>query len=323
MKKEFEKIKKLLIKGKTAIIAAHEDPDGDAVGSMLALGMALEKKGLEVFLYCADRIPKIYTFLPNTENIKHELEPFKHFDLFFVVDSSDLSRIGNKVEPRKIAKTLINIDHHPDNTLFADINYAVKSSSAAEEIFDLCHYLKIKVDKKIADCLYTAIITDTGNFRYENTTVKTFQIAAELLKAGVNTHELTTLIYDRKSIPSIRISAKALAGIRFSTGRSIGWTSVTEEMMRETQAEGEDLIGIIDKIRSIEGVELALFFREKNGEIKINFRSKDKINVSDLAAKFGGGGHTKAAGAVIKGNLDVVVEKVIAEANKLFAFSAA
>jgi phosphoesterase RecJ-like protein len=316
MKKEFEKIKSALKSAKRILVASHTDPDGDSIGSTLSLGMVLEHMGLAVTMYCADSVPKIYRFLPGSEKIKRELSGQLHFDVCFIVDASDISRVGDKIDPRQLAASIINLDHHPDNTNFGDINYVLNSSSVAEEVFDLARYLKIRIDKKIADCLYAAMITDTGNFRYENTSVKTFLIAAELLKAGVNTHEITTKIYDTKSIPSIKISALALSHVQFSPDRKVAWTSVTEEMMKEAHAEGEDLIGIVDRLRSIEGVEVAVFFRIKDREVKINFRSKEKINVSEIARRFGGGGHTKAAGVVVKGEGAKVVEMVISEVLK-------
>ncbi|HVN67033.1 MAG TPA: bifunctional oligoribonuclease/PAP phosphatase NrnA [Candidatus Sulfotelmatobacter sp.] len=318
MNKEFPKIKSLVRNAKSALIASHLDPDGDALGSMLALGQALEQLGLAVTCYCADQLPKLYRFLPGSERIKRELVLGQHFDLFFIVDSSDLARIGDKLEPRHLAPVIINIDHHPDNSRFGDINYVMQTSSAAEEIFDLCQYLKVRIDKRLADCLYAALITDTGNFRYENTSAKTFLMAAELLRAGVDTHEITTRIYDTKSISSVKVCARALNEIKFSPDKKVAWTVVTETMMHETGAKSEDLVGIVDRIRAIDGVEVAVVFREDNGRVKINFRAKEKANVSEIARRFGGGGHHKAAGAVVAGETAAVVEKVILEVLKYF-----
>lgn len=316
MKKEFARIKELLKNAKTAVIAAHIDPDGDAVGSTLALGMVLEQLGLAVTLYCADYPPKIYRFLPGTERIKRDLPPQAHYDLAFILDSSDLCRVGDKFDFRQLADKLVNIDHHPDNTLFGDVNYAIRAAAVAEEIYDLAVFLKAKIDKRIADCLYAALITDTGNFRYENTNVKTFMIAAELLKAGVNTHEISTHIYDNKSLPSVLIAALAMSEMKLTPDHKAAWIIVTEQMMEKTGAKGEDLTGIVDCLRSIEGVEVAVMFREDKGRIKINFRSKDRINVSEIARHFNGGGHIKASGATIEGPVDEVVRRVIAEVEK-------
>ena len=316
MKKILENIKNAIAKSKTAIIATHTDPDGDAIGSVLALGLMLEKLGLSVTFYSADDVPRLYRFLAEAERFKKEVFPKVQFDLAFVVDCSALNRVGDKIDLRKLAPVIINIDHHPDNSQFGDLNYVMKTSSVAEEIYDLFKYFGVKIDYGIAECLYTAMITDNGNFRYENTTEKTFLIAGELLKAGINTHEITTRIYDNRSLPSIKIAARVMLELKTSPDQKIAWSAVTEKMMLETGAKGEDLVGIVDRIRSIEGVEVAIFFREDKGKVKINFRSKEKSNVSEIARRFGGGGHAKAAGAVVAGPLDKVQEKVIAEVQK-------
>jgi phosphoesterase RecJ-like protein len=317
MKQAFAKIKERLKNAKSAVVTAHVDPDGDAIGSMLAMGMVLEHLGLHVHYYCADLPPRIYRFLPGADRIRRELPAGSFFDLAVVLDSSDFSRIGDGVDLRQVAKLVINIDHHPDNTMFGDINYVTKASSVAEEVYDLAKYLNVRIDRRIADCLYAAMITDTGNFRYENTSVKTFMIAAELLKAGVNTHEISTRIYDNRSLPAVRIAALALSQLQITPDHKAAWMVVTREMMRQTGAKGEDMTGIVDHLRAIEGVEVAILFREeKDGQIKVNFRSKDRLNVSEIARRFGGGGHLKASGATLEGQTEEAVKRVIAEVEK-------
>ena len=316
MKQVLKELKKAVAKAKTAVITTHIDPDGDAIGSVLALGMILEKIGLSVTLYSADDIPKIYRFLPGIEKIKKEIFPHFRFDLAFIVDCSLLSRVGGKYDFKQLAPVIINIDHHPDNSHFGDLNYVMNTSSVAEEIYDIADYFGIKPDKKIADCLYTAMITDNGNFRYENTTVNTFYIAAVLVKAGVSTHELTTKIYDMRPLSAVKINARALLDLKITSDQKIAWSAVTEKMMQDVGAKGEDLLGIVDRIRSIEGVEVAVFFREDKNKVKINFRSKEKVNVSEIAKRFNGGGHAKAAGAIVDGPLDKAQELVIGEIKK-------
>lgn len=316
MRNVFKKIERAVKSARTALIAAHVDPDGDAIGSAIAMGMILEGLGVAATIYSPDGVPKIYRFLPWAERVKTEIPYMARFDLGFTMDSSDITRIGEKFNLREVVSKVINIDHHPDNTMFGDINYVEKSSSVAEQVYKLCQHLKIKIDKKLAECLYTAMITDTGNFRYENTSISTFLIAAELLRAGVNTHDITTRIYDTKSIPSIKICARALSQLEFSPDHKVAWTAVTEKMMAEAGARGEDLVGLVDQIRSLDGIEIAILFREEKGEVKANFRSKHKINVSEIAKGFGGGGHIKAAGAIIKGDIDSVKQRVIARTIK-------
>ncbi|MFA6549113.1 MAG: bifunctional oligoribonuclease/PAP phosphatase NrnA [Candidatus Margulisiibacteriota bacterium] len=309
-------IKKAVKRARSALVIAHIDPDGDSIGSMLAFGFILERMGLTVNFYSQDGVPKIYHFLPGADRIKNKLDPNQRYDIIAALDSSDVKRLGEKLPSLEIGKIIINIDHHPDNTGYGDINYVEKCSSTAELIYRLAKELKTHIDLSIAENLYVALITDTGNFRYENTSIETFKMAADLLKAGINTHEITTRIYDTKTIASIRIQGAALSSLEISPDRKAAWVVITRELMEKLGAKSEDLIGLVDRVRSIEGVEVAILFREEKNEIKINFRSKDRVNVSDVAKHFGGGGHIRAAGAVVPGNMPDVKTKVTTEVAK-------
>jgi phosphoesterase RecJ-like protein len=283
---------------------------------MIAMGMILEKMGIKADLYSQDGIPRVYRFLPGVEKVSKESDPNQRYDLLFAVDSSDIKRLGEKVPFRKIAKIVINIDHHPDNTKYGDINYVEKSSSTAELLYKLIKHLKFPIDRDLATNLYVALITDTGNYRYENTSVTTFDMAKEMLKAGVDTHAITTRIYDTKSIASMRVQAAALATLKTTPDRKAAWAVVSQEMMERSGAKSEDLIGLVDQIRSIDGVEVAILFREDDGKVKVNFRSKEKVSVSSIAKQFGGGGHIRAAGAILPGDLETAQKKVVAEVEK-------
>jgi phosphoesterase RecJ-like protein len=267
----------------------------------------------EVLCYCADSVPNIYQFLPGAEQVVRRL-PHRIFDLCFVLDSSGLDRIGEGINLADTVKFVVNIDHHPDNSKFGDINYLTKAASVGEQIIELAKSLKRPLDLEAADPLYVSIITDTGNFRYENTTAKTFRLAAELLKAGVNPHQLTTKIYDNQPVAALKIAGLALGTLALSAGGKLATAAVTEQMMSSAGATGQELVGIVDRLCSIEKVEVAILFREDQGKVKMNFRSKNNFNVSELAAEFGGGGHHKAAGAVLSGELAAVVAKVTARA---------
>jgi len=316
MEATLNKVKELLKSAKTIFVASHVDPDGDAIGSMLAIGKVLEKQGKNVTLFSADGVPKIYRFLDGAENVVKNIPAGKIFDIAFILDSSDISRIGSPIELRDIAKMIVNIDHHPDNTNFGDINCVKPTSSTAEIIYECIKSFMPVIDQGTAESLYTAIITDTGNFRYENTSKTTFMIAAELLEAGISTHEITSRIYDVKSIPSVRICAMSLLNLKFAAGNKIAWTSVDKRMLAEAGARVEDTIGIVDIIRSIEGVEVAIFFREENGRVKINLRAKNKVNVSEIAKRFGGGGHYKASGITMDDSIGKAEKLVVSEAIK-------
>ncbi|MBU0573893.1 MAG: bifunctional oligoribonuclease/PAP phosphatase NrnA [Candidatus Margulisbacteria bacterium] len=307
MKKSFRDIKKLIRSSKTAIIASHVDPDGDTLGSMVAMAMLLEQKGLKVTMFSYDGVPETYHFLPRVDRIISRV-PETEFDILVTVDCSDLSRIGD-VQIK--AKKIINIDHHPDNTRFGDINCIKKVSSVAEQIFELARLFKVKITKSIAIALYVAIITDTGNFRYSDTLTSTFKAAEELLKAGANPWKLSTLVYDTKTIPGMKILAKALQRMKLSKDKKILWSTITARMVTMTGATQEDMVGIIDYLRSVKGPEVAFFMREENEKVKVNFRSKGSVNVSLIAQELGGGGHSQASGCVLDGTVASVQKRVL------------
>ncbi len=312
-----KKIKTALCKAKTALVVCHIDPDADTIGSMLATAFMLKQLRFNVKMLSVDPIPHAYNFLPHLSEIKKSIPQDATFDLAIAVDAGDMERIGRDVALRERAKIIINVDHHPDNTMFGDINYVEQISSSAELVYNLCKYLKVPISSDMATCLYTAIITDTGNFRYENTTISTFNIAAELVRKGASPNEIANKIYDMKSIPSLRVLALALEGIESSPDGKIVWTTVTNEMMERTHAAGEELTGIVDHLRSVAGAQVALLFREGgNGKIKVNLRSKEKVNVQEIASRLGGGGHRKAAGVIMPGSLEEAKEKVLGEVRR-------
>ena len=314
--KSLQEIKQALKGAKTAVIASHIDPDGDSIGSALALAMILEKLGIRTTVYSQDGLPKVYHFLPQADKVTNQLPAGSHYDLAIAVDCSVLNRLGPKIEFSKIAKLTMNIDHHPDNSYYAAINFVKAASSVAELIYNLSVFLEFKLNKDMATCLYVAMMTDTGCFRYENTTAETLSIAADFLKAGVKPHEMTTRIYENKSVASLRIAAYAMSRLEFSKDYRVAWTMITNQMMKDVGGKHEDVIGIVDCIRSVEKVEVAILFKEDKGKIKINFRAKNKANVSKIAKHFGGGGHNKAAGAIMTGDIAAIKDQVVAEVIK-------
>jgi len=307
-----QKIKKALSSAKTALVLCHVDPDADTIGSMIAVSLILRRLKIKAQMVSHDRIPQTYDFLPMISKIAHEIPDATRYDVVITVDAADIRRVGENFNARGKAGLLINIDHHPDNTRFGDINFVAKVSSAAELVYDLCNYLKVPISKDIAVCLYTAIITDTGNFKYENTTGSTFKIASDLLRAGVSPSRIAGRIYDTKSLSSLKVLAAALQRTGVSDDGRVIWTSVTDEMVDRASARGEELTGIVDHLRSVKGTEVALLFREHKGKIKVNLRSKEKVNVQKIAAELGGGGHIRAAGVSLDGSLDDVRDKVLA-----------
>jgi phosphoesterase RecJ-like protein len=284
---------------------------------MIAMALLLKSLRIKATMFSSDAIPGTYNFLPHVKKIRRSLPRGAKFDVAIAVDAGDTKRLGRNISLRKIADKVINIDHHSDNTHFGDVNLVGNVSSSAELIYDICGYLKIHITKDMAICLYTAIITDTGSFRYENTSVSTFNIAAQLVLHGAAPNEISNKIYETKSVPSLKVLALALNGLRTLENEKIVWACVTRDMIKKVHAENEELTGIIDHLRSVKSAEVAILFREESdGLIKINLRSKKKINVQKIANELGGGGHARAAGVSIRGSLSRVSDKVLKTVQK-------
>jgi phosphoesterase RecJ-like protein len=304
-----------LKKAKSAIILTHTDPDGDAIGSMLAMYLVLKEKGKKAVMYSRDPVPDIYRFLPESGKIRNSLNNDK-FDIAIAVDCGGKNRIDEGFDLKSVAEISINIDHHPDNTRFGDINFVEGISSVSEILFRLFRKMKIKITKEIAACLYAGIMTDTGNFRYDYTTADTFDAAAYLAKAGAEISRIAMAVYETKTLSSVKVLGAAMYRLESSEDGKVAWTLLPKQLMDSLGAKSEDLTGLVDQIRSIKGVEVAILFREEDEGIKVNFRSKFKVNVSQIAKKLGGGGHIRASGAILHGTLESVKEQVLAEVVK-------
>ena len=293
------------------LITTHENPDGDAVGSSLALARYLRRLGKDVTIHFCDPVPDLYAFLPLAEDVKQAL-PDRDYDVCFVLDVGEFRRAGKQIADCKRIKKFINIDHHLTSDNFGLINY-IDSKAAATGI--LVHRI-IKeagdtVDYETALCLYTAIITDTGSFRYSNANPEAFAVSGELVSTGINTWSIAEKLYESQPRERLELLARALSTLTISPRGDYASITVTLDMYEETGASAELTDGFVNYPRSIRGVEVSVFFREINpGLFKIGFRSKGKIDVSRIAAAFGGGGHHNAAGATISGSLEVIKTKL-------------
>ena len=297
---------------KTVLISVHKNPDGDALGSQLGLMMALEKAGKKVFAHNLDPVPEIYRFLPGNGRITTGSQVNGTFDAFLVLDA-DPPRTGlfNGAWP---ARTLINIDHHVTNPREWPVTWLDPDATATGEmIYRLVTAMQIPIDKDMALCLYTAIFTDTGSFRYSNTTPESMRIAATLIEAGANPWLVTENVYESFSFNRIDLLGKVLAGIERSPDGRIAWVLVTDELYRLTGTTAEDTDNFVNFVRSVKGVEVAVLFRQTGAEqYKISMRAKGRVDLSHLATTLGGGGHKNAAGGVLAGAYPAVREKVIA-----------
>lgn len=297
-------------KAKTIVILTHENPDGDAVGSSLAMYMALQKMGKEVDLIIPE-LPRIYAFLPKAEEAKKEGST-NPYDLAISLDSATIKMLNGWSNYFETAKVKVVIDHHGSNTMYGDYNYINPAAPACAQILiTILEYFGIEIDKEIGTAILTGIITDTGGFQYQSTTPETFEFASELLKKGVNVSNIYKKVMNTKSKANFELRRRAIERMQFLEEGKVAITYITMQDQQEVKAEPGDHEGIVEEGRAIEGVEVSIFLRETEKGYRASLRSNDYVNVSDVCLMFGGGGHVHAAGCTIAQSLEQVKEKLI------------
>lgn len=296
-------------------ILPHIAADGDAVGSSLALAIELSSKGKDVSVILEEGIAQIYGFLPGIELACIYPAGKRDFDLVMALDCGDIERLGGRKEIFENAAVTVNIDHHQTNRGFADYDLVDPSSAATGEIiYRLLEQLGSIAGKDAAICLYTAITTDTGSFRYSSTTSMTHVICAELLKKGIDIADISKRVFDTVSYGKVRLTGEAINSLELFFDGKVAVMALTEEAIKRSGAAEEDSDGIINMARNIRGVEAAAMLRQmSNGDIKVNLRSNYSLDVSLLAAKYSGGGHKRAAGFTINGGDLQSVKKILLE----------
>jgi phosphoesterase RecJ-like protein len=295
------------------VITTHINPDGDALGSLLALNLYLTSLGKKVSLLLDDEIPSLFKFLPNSSHIARPDNSISKHQLLIVLDASDAERIGKVYQ--NIKAPILNIDHHVSNTKYADYLYLDDKSAATGEILcDLFKCARIPFSLDISICLYTAIATDCGFFRYANTSAKTMRYAADLIESGVKPHLISEHL-ETKPLASIVALTKVLETLELHQDGKVALIIVMPEIIKNNEELTE---GLINYPRNIEGVELAVMFKITAPDtIRASFRSRG-VDVSRLALEFGGGGHMRAAGCTLHGSITSAKEKVLTAAAKLF-----
>jgi len=299
-------------KNRSFLVASHMNPEGDAIGSTLALAISLKSIGKDVTAYNQDHTPWNLQFLPMSTEIVHEIDESYPYDVAIVLDCAEFDRLGKGGKEIGKIGEIINIDHHKTNSKFGDLSYVDPyASSSAEIIYGLLKDIPVEMSHDIAVNIYTAIFTDTGSFRYANTTAKTFQIAGELVKAGVDTAKVAEEVYERQSSAQLRLLGLALNTLEVSENGRIGSMAVLSSMLKEAEATSDLTENMVNYPKSIRGVQVAVLFKEVSGNYyRISFRSYDNVDVSDIAKEFGGGGHPRAAGCGTNGSLTEVKEMV-------------
>lgn len=299
--------------GDNFILVGHAIPDGDCIGSLIGLYLGLLSAGKKCHMILGDPVPQIYRYLQGTDKIKMPVEELEE-SIIIYLDCSDAERVGEKVSGSlNKAQCTISIDHHYTNDYFADLNLVDGEAAAtAEIIFLLLDTMKIPLDKDIASALYAGIVMDTGRFSYSNTTGQTMRIAAALLDTGLDRDSIRINLFESRPREEIQLLREALQSLEFSSDGRIAWMTLSYEQLTNMNAQEVYPEDIINYTRMIAGVEVGLLFREINpGIVKIGFRSKNKVDVSAIAAQWGGGGHRQAAGARQSGPLAEVKKLVI------------
>jgi len=281
------------------LIASHESPDADTLGSALALYLFLKKKGKNVKVGCKDKVPHFLDFLPHADEVIR-LPTDEVFDLGIVVDASGFYRVGAEV---KVVRK-VRIDHHIGGEFYGEFDYIDHSAPAtASLVYNLLKYWdKDCIDAEIAQCLYAGLATDTGFFRYSNTSAEVFEMAKELVMLGADPHQTYVMFSERESLNKMKLISKVLDTLTCYEDGLIAGITIFDRFFKETATEYPDSEGLVNYPRSIEGVEVAFALIEKpdEGVFKVSLRSKGKVNVAKIAEKLGGGGHKYASGCKIK-----------------------
>ena len=291
-------------------ILTHENPDGDAIGSSLSLKLALKQLGKEADLIVPE-FPKSFEFLPGASEIIKESN-VEQYDLAFALDCASMKLLNGFVSYFDNARTKIVIDHHSSNTMFGDLNYVDQDAPAcAQLLLVVFNYFNINVTHEIGTCILTGIITDTGGLRYEGVTAETFRFVADLCEKGIKVSKVYEKVFASKSRAKFELHRIALNRLEFLEDGKVAFTYITKEDEEKVGASNGDYDGIVENGRDVEGVEVSVFLRETSNGIKVSLRSKENVNVSQVAMIFGGGGHVRAAGCKIQGNIEQVKNQIL------------
>ena len=300
-------------KAQQVLLTSHSDPDGDAVSSLLALGLALSRLDKKVTLYNSSPIPAVYRFLPSVERIVRQIENAGAYDVALVLDCGDLPRVGEASATIAKIPLVINIDHHISNTGFGDIQLVDPDAcSTAEIVYRLIKALNIPLDKAIATSIYTGILTDTGSFRFSNTNPAAFAISHEMTALGVEPYSVAQRVFGTYSLERIKLLNLALDSLEISKNGKLSVMTITNAMFDFTETQPEDVDGMINYARRIQDVKVAALIQEqRNGRAKsenqrhfhVSLRSDGSVDVAAIAGAFGGGGHASAAGFQVETSL--------------------
>ena len=299
---EFDLIKRKIINAKEIAISGHVNPDGDSIGSLLSLGLGISSLNKRVYMISVDGVPKRYAGLPGAGRIVKKIS--KPVDLAISVDCSNKEILGETFEIFKKAKDILEIDHHEFRRPFGNIKFINhKAAAVGELIYILLKKLNVRITNPIAQNLLTSIIVETNSFRLPNVRPFTFEVSTELVKSGVDFYKLGNMVFWSRSKSSAILTGICLARCKFIKNNGVAWSIVRQNDFRRVRGRDEDVDAVADEMRSIKNVKIAVLLREKKkGQLRVSLRSKEKINIAQIAEYYGGGGHFDVAGCTIADN---------------------
>lgn len=294
------------------LLACHVGPDADALGSLLGLAHGLRALGREVQAVSPDGVPQLYRFLPGWRDVRTSSSP--GFDLAIGMDADGSHRLGSAEAAVLSAPCVIDLDHHTGAARYGHLQVVDPTAAATGElVFELLGELGVRIDESIACCLMAAILTDTGSFRYSNVTPATFRVAAELVAAGAAPGPIYEAVYGSRPFEAGRLLGRLLSRMERSEDGRVVWSALGAADFRAAGAGSMQTEGFVEQLRMAEGSEVAIFLREEaGGEVKVSLRSRSGLNVAQIAAGFGGGGHAAAAGCTLAGPLEEATRRVVA-----------
>lgn len=308
------------------LLVTHTGPDGDAIGSLIAMGLALDTLNKQITLYSESPIPAVYRFLPSVNRVVSHIDT-EDFEAAIILDCGELERVGEAAADISRIPIIINIDHHITNTRFGDYQLIDTSACAtAEIVYHMIKEMNVPIDKAIAASIYTGILTDTGSFRFSNTNRAAFAICEEMVNLGIDPYTIAQHVYGAYSLGRIKLLNLALDSIEISDNGKLSIMTVTQDMLKKTNTRPEDVDGFINYARGIKDVKVAALVQEHRNDkgqsngcnnFNVSLRSDGSVDVAEIAATFGGGGHSSAAGFKTNSELPEIKSKIVNLAEKI------
>src|SRR5215471_10080223 len=313
MRSEVDQLRELCDQHQQIMVLGHKDADGDTLGCSLAFGEALRARGRDVSIVMPQPLSQKYSWMPGFDRIAERPPPGADIKLVLFFDAGNMERSGSAVEYVTDHATIVNVDHHPSNSRFGDVNIVDPEASAVGQMcLDMLEHFGWPITPAMATNLYTALMTDTGGFRHENTTPRALRDASRLAALGADPSFVASMVYKSRPLTTVKLSGLAIAGMQVELDGRLAWARVTRKMLREAgavMAESED---IIDTLNSLPGLDLAIVFKEVQPKLtKISVRSRGAVDAAALCAQFGGGGHLRAAGAEVPLRLEAAIPTVL------------